>query len=495
MAINILVCEDNQIIRKSIIKRITNNVHNISNIYEAVDGLDGYNKIIELKPDIVITDIEMPNQNAFYMIEGCAKNGLDIKFIIISGYDNFEYMKSSIRYSVVNYLLKPYDTKELIATINSTINLIHKSNISAIDNNRSSLRSDLSDLFNYKINTDYFGKTCNIEGISDKDIILFTVNLVNENEHMENKISEISIIEQKIENIFNGSTCIFGSVYKNVYSGIIVLNDDNFTLNYKNEVYNLIKREIKQEYRSYISFSNSCKILNIITSFENSIKCICTRFSNENRTILDQYQKINIDISTELQYIATKIDSNEHNLISKKITSIVSESLDNCNINNLQFLFNIVLSKCNYDVDYSKSRIEYLILQYGCKDQISNILNNVIKYTLNDSANFDIEKVVSYINSNYKNPINISSISLYFGMNAIYLGQILKKNLGKSFNSYINELRIEYAKKMIDENTDILIKDLALSCGYSDSQYFTKTFKKLENMSPTEYIKIKSIKS
>lgn len=80
----------------------------------ANSGKKGLDSIIELKPDIVITDIRMPGIDGLEMIRCVRDMGLNVHFILISGHKHFEYAQSAIKYGVENYLLKPVNKQELV---------------------------------------------------------------------------------------------------------------------------------------------------------------------------------------------------------------------------------------------------------------------------------------------------------------------------------------------------------------------------------------------
>ncbi|MBU5236349.1 response regulator, partial [Vibrio cholerae] len=78
---------------------------------EASDGEEGIELINELKPDIVITDINMPRKNAFQMLE--ETKYLIFSKIIVSGYNDFPNAKKAISYDAVEFIVKPINESEL----------------------------------------------------------------------------------------------------------------------------------------------------------------------------------------------------------------------------------------------------------------------------------------------------------------------------------------------------------------------------------------------
>ncbi|MBQ3426646.1 MAG: response regulator [Clostridia bacterium] len=111
----ILIVEDEPLVRESLVTTIDYSSIGFCIIDNADNGLNGVKSYIKYKPDVIITDIRMDICDGLKMLEEISK--LDdghCQFIILSAYNNFEYMKSSIALGVVDYLLKPIKNDELI---------------------------------------------------------------------------------------------------------------------------------------------------------------------------------------------------------------------------------------------------------------------------------------------------------------------------------------------------------------------------------------------
>ena len=111
--IRVLIVEDEEIIRKGLINTIDWIEKDCNIVGEAINGLDGLEKIRELKPDLVITDIKMPNLNGLEMIKRCQSENIVFESILLTSYGEFEYAKEGINIGVVEYLLKPLDEELL----------------------------------------------------------------------------------------------------------------------------------------------------------------------------------------------------------------------------------------------------------------------------------------------------------------------------------------------------------------------------------------------
>lgn len=110
--LRILIAEDEDIIRKGLIYTIDWMGMNCMVVAEAADGREGLEKILEVRPDVVITDICMPFLDGLEMIQEASKT-VKFRSIILTSYADFNYAKRAISSHVDEYLLKPVDEQEL----------------------------------------------------------------------------------------------------------------------------------------------------------------------------------------------------------------------------------------------------------------------------------------------------------------------------------------------------------------------------------------------
>lgn len=126
------------------------------------------------------------------------------------------------------------------------------------------------------------------------------------------------------------------------------------------------------------------------------------------------------------------------------------------------------------------------------------LTESVLLYTLsflgkqsenNSNPNNTVDMMVDFIDKHYMDcNISLSQLAEHFSYNEKYLSHLFKKNTNQNFKQYLNHLRIQYACELI-ENHYTSVSQIAALCGYSDSLYFSKVFKKLKGKSPQTYIK------
>ena len=117
MRLKIVIVEDNPLTVRSLVETIDWQALECEIVATAFDGESGRKLILEHKPDILLTDIRMPQSNGLGMLEAVREHVPECKAIIITGYEEFEYVKKAIKLSVFDYLLKPIDNEEVVRSV------------------------------------------------------------------------------------------------------------------------------------------------------------------------------------------------------------------------------------------------------------------------------------------------------------------------------------------------------------------------------------------
>ncbi|MFB9279474.1 response regulator transcription factor [Cohnella cellulosilytica] len=110
---HVLIAEDEQWIRQSVAEMINRMGDDFVLAGEARNGQEAWTLIEELWPAILVTDVMMPQMDGLALIERVVEQQIPMTFVILSGYDNFEYARRAIRYGVTEYLLKPVQMEQL----------------------------------------------------------------------------------------------------------------------------------------------------------------------------------------------------------------------------------------------------------------------------------------------------------------------------------------------------------------------------------------------
>ena len=126
----LIVCDDELTIRQGLTAIIKNKYPKAEMIGSAANGFEAYQMILEHQPDVAIMDINMPGMSGLEVIEKSKSISPGTKFIILSGYDEFQYAQKAVQLQVFDYLLKPIDQNKLFLTIDRALNLSLQEDIS-----------------------------------------------------------------------------------------------------------------------------------------------------------------------------------------------------------------------------------------------------------------------------------------------------------------------------------------------------------------------------
>lgn len=99
-----------------------------------------------------------------------------------------------------------------------------------------------------------------------------------------------------------------------------------------------------------------------------------------------------------------------------------------------------------------------------------------------------IQKVIAYIENDIGTDLSLKTFAKYLNVNASYLSTLFSKEVGVTLSEYVNKTRIFHAKKLL-LGTDWPIKSIAEQCGFSDTHYFSRVFRKIEGTTPNTYRK------
>lgn len=102
---------------------------------------------------------------------------------------------------------------------------------------------------------------------------------------------------------------------------------------------------------------------------------------------------------------------------------------------------------------------------------------------------WNVQQVKAYMDAHYREKISLETMAEKFFVNKSYLARLFKRQYGVTLNTYLQQVRITQAKKML-RFTDMQVEEIGLECGIGDLAYFSRIFKKIEGVSPREYRKL-----
>lgn len=113
----VLIVDDEPLILRGLVITVGAIALAGTDIREASNAFEAMEIMKEFMPDVTITDLHMPEKNGFELIDEARREGYCDRFIILTGYDDFEYVRQALRSGVVDYLLKPLDKEEMTSLL------------------------------------------------------------------------------------------------------------------------------------------------------------------------------------------------------------------------------------------------------------------------------------------------------------------------------------------------------------------------------------------
>lgn len=158
------------------------------------------------------------------------------------------------------------------------------------------------------------------------------------------------------------------------------------------------------------------------------------------------------------------------------------------NIHNFNSLLRKLENECRYNDDYNTQLCTIHLMEL-LVNLNKNALQKNIRIT-DDLTEYEdrIQSVCRYICNYYNRPINLEEIAKIAYMSPTYFSKKFKKVTGFGFNEYLNSVRVKMAINMLLE-TRYSITEIAMYCGYQDSNYFGDVFRKMTGISPSAYRK------
>lgn len=501
--------------------------HGIDNILEASDGEEAIGLILEHRPEIIITDMMMPRKDGVALLQWLQEQGSKSKIIVISGFDDYNLMRTAIHHKSFDYILKPINENILNQTLENAIN----------DWQQDEQERNIKLKNNMKLN-----ETINIYY---DNLFTYLLEKSTNHTHINKKIKDEFKLNNQIEcqivivylntyakERFHGNMDLFYFSLLNIFNEYLQKNNSGIAfrnLNKDNEIIILvwndldnIKYTIKKMYMSvYETLNLSCIFaIGIKSEFESNLHLPYKTASN----VLKQVNLNNMcgmipifdshDISTcklvhlldYSQDIGFAIDSGNE----KHLTDILNQIFMSLKINKyisleqleiwekeFQILKNHWLDELDINSDDIRDdRIIYWDelgtisiekFEQEKRRQFAKLFFLYHKDRINKDKKI-IDEIKQFLEDNYQHDIKLHHISERFYFSREYISRKFKQEFNENITDYIVNIRMTKAKELL-AYSNLSIRQISNLVGYQDEKYFSKVFKKYEGFTPNDYRK------
>ncbi|MDF2674524.1 MAG: hypothetical protein K0R09_2792 [Clostridiales bacterium] len=456
-------------------KLLERNENRFRIICETTDPLKALEVICKERPDVVFTDIRMPEISGIELMQKTKENGVEADFIVISGFSEFSYVQQALQEGAMDYQLKPLDpvkaeemleklyrkleNKRSISDLNFYISLLDK-----CKDKQSLLKTRLQHIAykRYQVVTVYFKES------EYDDVFLFDLGKKAQFTALKlgpkKCVFVINSDEDKSELIYN-SLAAKGGLIDRAGISLSIDSADNLSM--------LLKTS---DIASYDCFVNDSKR---ISQYSKGKKSLVKQFTEQVIETLEKayYKKFkDITLGMTAFFMANNMGIEDVVFLWNKIVIYTTENNENGS-RFIEFEF----------LDYIELMEEFMNLE-----AFSEFLFEQLSYLEQDQAgdaNNKFKELLLYINKHYEEKLVLKELSNQFFINVSYCCELFKKVTGMTFSQYITDLRIKKACEMM-HNNKFSITDICERVGYSDYFYFNKVFKRYTGNTPSKYRKL-----
>ena len=541
----IILVDDEEEVRKGIIRKIDWENLGFQVVGDAENGEDALEKIEQLEPDVVMTDIRMPYMDGLTLCSRIRQKYPSVKILIFSGFDDFEYAQTAIKLNVTEYILKPVNVEELTEILNRVRDNLDEEieqhrNVSLL---RESYRSSLPILRELFLNDLVRGgaavqpleqklKEYEVDILGARKWLAVVINVETDEPengltanqtavpasgtklslHQEKELIPISVrqlFEDNLKEYYRFTTF-------NTTAGIAIIMavDDNNTQTKLIDLLGDICKETKRilEVTVTIGIGHSCSELEQIgKSYQTAVDALGYKaivgtgkpiYINDVEPV--SRGKLWLEPKDEAELIAAiKFGPREH--IEAVIQTLMAR-MEDVKVHMRQYqIYMMSIINCmirlmqQYDLNLGQmfdTEDNYMDLIAGMqrREDFVGWLTRVacrMNETMNQERDNTMKKVIleakQYIQDHYQDPdLSVEMMCRQLHMSPAYFSTLFKKETGQTYIAYLTEVRLDQAVELLNTTEDKTYV-IAQKVGYQEQNYFSYVFKKRFGVSPTKY--------
>ena len=534
--IKVFLVEDEMVIRRGIKNSIDWEKEGYIFCGEASDGELAYPMIIKEKPDILITDIRMPFMDGLELCKLVKKELPNIKILILSGYDEFDYAKEAIRLGVTEYLLKPISSGKLLEALNGVSESIRREKEDKdlvrkyMEEMRENTEHEKQKFFEQMIAGNLSmadaletGKKYEMNlSAGMYNLLLFRFTLGEENRKSGELLGEaeyaIEKLTERLEYVFEFQRGVEGWAF-------LLMADNEEQMSERVKELSKDLEEIMKNYSTIAYFGGIgqpvARLRELEESFREAERALAARFTMElNRIIsvedirmaqnVDTLDDIEITSFGEIEKTRTMLEKFLNNGAEDEIDEFVDVYINELPEENLKSVlmrqyiimdaYIVMMSFCEKiegiegEMQAQSEELKNSMKTIQTLEEIKNYIRMLLKKIIGVRDTISgrrysniIEIAKDQIRKPYmSDEISLNTIAAEVGMSPSYFSSIFSKEMGKTFVEYLTEIRMDRAKELL-MCSSMKTSEIGYEVGYKDPHYFSYIFKKTQNCTPKEF--------
>ncbi|MCE5169191.1 response regulator transcription factor [Paenibacillus profundus] len=483
---------------------------------QAENGEAAWDILKDQPVDLVVTDIMMPKMTGLQLIEKVKQVHPHTRFIILSGYNEFVYVKEGIKLGVENYLLKPINIEEFRSTLENTVQKLDQSRMHHMteQHNRDILRDNV--LYRWlrdHIHLEELQQRADLLDIQFKHPYYMVV-LVRPEVRMDNELDY-----QKQEAVAKEARALLDSAS----GGFCVREWDGETAIVFGLCQPADKQPIMEKLREWKKEAES----RLLTPLQVTIGSVQDGYANASLSFthakqVQPYHLVRLDddvvdcdeiasyrssrpaaVQPETEPYVKLLYARDRGGIAAQLQRdfdhlSVTEGVAPRDIRNFavelliawkQSMKDSAILQLDDEQDWF-DEVYHMQTLDALKEHVMQVARRMIERLAEpEDMSPVVKQVLHDIHDRYAEELSLKTLSQIYNINPVYLGQLFQKEVQSTFSDYLNKTRIKKAKEMLVE-TNFRMTDIAVKVGYWDKSYFYKQFKKYVGISPKEYREI-----
>lgn len=511
---NILIVDDEQMIRNwlsLLISRI--NTQDIT-VYCVGDAFTAMEYCHKHSIDLVITDISMPQKSGLELIDDIHEAFPQINIAVLSAYDNYEYIRHALKHGAIDYILKSEMKIDDITALLNKVQMCGEMGSSASGIQISDYLRQQND--NRALATFLTNASADPYAFLKSLSVPLNANLLGAHffalDEYPKDVEQLALL-QNLLNLTIKSENIIGCAFvlgQGPYLGWLY-EPRSHIAEYQQQEYAKLSLLCTQNIEKYFGY-HTCYKKQEICHHAEGLRSILINFIDfldiyhfyPDRTPPNHLSPLSSDLISHMNKLHRQLGTYDHDTYSN-MTDMIRNSVQDwfsCCVSPREIKFELshvvtllfsYIKKEVSSADVSAKYHEFLqeIDQAITYTEIEQIMEQAFTFFQSTCQptpllSPSMRQAIDYINHHYSSKLTLDQVAAHIYLNKTYVSQLFRKQLNISFGEYLEQVRLENAKRLL-RTTTMSITQICESVGYTSQSYFTKVFKKSLGCSPYKY--------
>lgn len=496
--LKLVIVDDESIIREGLRYMIRDQYAHPAELFTAGSGAEALELVRAENPSVMLIDINMPEMDGFSLISQVREIRPDMRFIIITGYDEYSYALRALRLRVEDFLTKPIDPAELFALLEKIDrenrraaarlqrrilrdlhgHLVYLESMSVLETDLSELETFFGDSWltmaltetgnNYSIHDDsallallpadvrvypFYAENCIIHLICTQQA-LPAASMTQEMLHRQ--------VDSQVRMLFAPSAPAGEAIlslqltYRTLWRDMLAAN-----LMPRELYLSGLERQRQHEKRCKRPPTPPTEFGHLSRILRSGRQVIAAELHRMQRALPDsaeEIQRIYLDVCASIAIVARPWALGVQSPLSERLLRAAKKSGE--------------------------------ITGEGFAASCMELIQSELKLTAPSRAaaySPNVQKAIDFIRANLRSVRSVDEIARKIFLHPNYISSIFRKEVGTSLVKYINNLRIEEARHLLSDQPELSVEEIAERTGFQTTRYFYKAFKDKMDMSPGEY--------